>query len=151
MPSSFFRGKSHSFLDALASLGSLLETQSVINVFEILSNLGHIFRLCSGYVQSVFRMCSEYVPSVFRVSSECHQSVIRVSSECHQSVFRVSSECLQSVFNIEVISSSSASSVSIFGIFPSQSSPSSSFSLLVNHIPSTNIFFLFPLMSLFLL
>ena len=38
-------------------------------------------------------------------------------SECHQSVFRVSSECVQSVFNIEVISSSSASSVSIFGIF----------------------------------
>ena len=40
-----------------------------------------------------------------------------MSSECLQSVFRVSSECLQSVFNIEVISSSSASSVSIFGIF----------------------------------
>ena len=40
-----------------------------------------------------------------------------MSSECPQSVFRVSSECVQSVFNIEVISSSSASSVSIFGIF----------------------------------
>ena len=40
-----------------------------------------------------------------------------MSSECHQSVFRVCSECVQSVLNIEVISSSSASSVSIFGIF----------------------------------
>ena len=51
------------------------------------------------------------------MSSECHQSVVRVSSACLQSVFRVSSECVQSVFNIEVTSSSSASSVSIFGIF----------------------------------
>ena len=40
-----------------------------------------------------------------------------VCSECVQTVFRASSECVQSVFNIEVISSSSASSVSIFGIF----------------------------------
>ena len=54
-------------------------------------------------------MSSECLQSVFRVSSECLQSVFRVSSECHQSV--------QIVFNIEVISSSSASSVSIFGIF----------------------------------
>ena len=46
--------------------------------------------------------------------SECHQSVIRVSLECAQSVVRVSSECHQSMFNIEVISSSSASSVSFF-------------------------------------
>ena len=87
-----------------------------------------ILGISSKCVQSVFRVCSECVQSVFRVSSECHQSVIRVSSECHQSVFRVSSECLQSVFrvcsecvqsvfNIEVISSSSASSVSFFGIF----------------------------------
>ena len=38
-------------------------------------------------------------------------------NQCHQSVIRVSSECVQSVFNNEVISSSSASSVSIFGIF----------------------------------
>ena len=59
-------------------------SESVIHVFEILSNLGNIFRVCSGYVQSVFRVCSE---------------------------------CVQSVFNIEVFSSSSASSVSIFGIF----------------------------------
>ena len=49
------------------------------------------------------------------MSSECHQSVIRVSSQCLHIVFRV----CQSVFNIEVISSSSASSVSIFGIFSS--------------------------------
>ena len=43
--------------------------------------------------------------------------MFRVRSECVQSVFRVCSECVQSVFNIEFISSPSASSVSIFGIF----------------------------------
>ena len=62
------------FLDALASLGSMLESESVsqsmIHVFEVLSNLGHIFRLSSGYVQSMFRVCSEYVQSMFRVCSE---------------------------------------------------------------------------------
>ena len=51
-----------SFLDALASLGSMLESHSLINVFEILSNLGHIFRLSSGYAQGRFK----YVQSVFR-------------------------------------------------------------------------------------
>ena len=35
------------FLDALASLGSMLESGSVIHVFEILSNIGHIFRVGS--------------------------------------------------------------------------------------------------------
>ena len=45
------------FLDALASLGSMLESQSVIHVFEILSILGHIIRLSSGYVQGMFRVC----------------------------------------------------------------------------------------------
>ena len=55
------------FLDALASLGSVLESDSVIHVFEILSNLGHIIRLSSGYVQSMSRVCSECVQSVFRV------------------------------------------------------------------------------------
>ena len=65
----------------------------------------------------VFWVCSECVMSVFRVCSECVQSVFRVRSGCVQSVFRVCSECVQSVFNIEVISSPSASSVSIFGIF----------------------------------
>ena len=34
------------FLDALASLGSMLESQSLGDVFEIVSNLGHIFRVC---------------------------------------------------------------------------------------------------------
>ena len=73
--------------------------------------------MCSECVQSVIRVSSECRQSVIRVSSECLQSVFRVSLECLQSVFRVCSECVQSVFNIEVISSSSASSVSIFGIF----------------------------------
>ena len=81
-------------------------SQSSINVFEISSNIGHIFRMCSGCVQGLFR-----------VYSECIQSVFRVCSECVQSVFSVCSECVQSMFNIEIISSPSASSVSIFGIF----------------------------------
>ena len=54
-----------------------------------------MFRVCSGYVLSVFKVCSE----------------------CNQSVLRVCPPCVLSVFNIEVISSPSASSVSIFGIF----------------------------------
>ena len=37
------------FLDALASLGSMLESQWLSHVFEILSNLGHIFRVCSVF------------------------------------------------------------------------------------------------------
>ena len=40
-------------------------SESVIHVFEILSNLGHIFRVCSEYVQSMFRVCSENVQSMF--------------------------------------------------------------------------------------
>ena len=62
---SFFNkdaARSVTFLDALASLGSMLESHSLINVFEILSNLGHIFRLSSGYAQGRFK----YVQSVFR-------------------------------------------------------------------------------------
>ena len=48
---------------------SVFRVCSVINVFAILSNLGHIFRVCSECVQSVFRECSECVQSVFRVCS----------------------------------------------------------------------------------
>ena len=88
------------FLDALASLGSMFESESVSNVLEILSNLGHIFRVCSEYVQSVFRVCSVCVQIEFKVSSECVQSVFRVCSECSQSVFRVWSEFVQSVFRV---------------------------------------------------
>ena len=54
------------------------------NVFEILSNLGHIFRVCSGCVQGVFRVCSECVQSVFKVCSKCVQSVLRVCSAKRQ-------------------------------------------------------------------
>ena len=57
----------------------------MIHVFEILSNHGHIFTVCSEYVQSAFRVCSKCVQSVFRVCSECAQSVFRVCSECAQS------------------------------------------------------------------
>ena len=34
-------------------------SESLIHVFEFLSNLGHIIRLSSGYVQGMFRECSE--------------------------------------------------------------------------------------------
>ena len=65
------------FLDALASLASMLEShsvsQSVSDVFEIWSNLGHIFRVGSECAQSVFRVFSECVQSVFRVCLECVQ------------------------------------------------------------------------------
>ena len=62
-------------------------------------------------------MWSECVQNVFRVCSECVQSVFRVCSECVQSVFKVCSECVQIVFRVCFISSPSASSVSVFGIF----------------------------------
>ena len=47
------------------------------------------------------------------------QGMFRVGSECVQSVFRVCSECvyIMIVVKIVVIASSSASSVSFFGIF----------------------------------
>ena len=46
------------FLDAMASLEFMLESERVGDVFGILSNLGHIFRVCSRYVQSVIRVSS---------------------------------------------------------------------------------------------
>ena len=89
-----------------------------------------ILGIPSECAQSVLRMCSECVQGVSRVRSECVQSVLRVCSECVQGVFRVCSECVQSIFRvgcqdwlsrlvvkIVVIVSSSASSVSVFGIF----------------------------------
>ena len=50
-------------LDALASPGSLWESESAILVFEI----RHVFGVCLEYVQRVFRVCSECVQSVFYV------------------------------------------------------------------------------------
>ena len=73
----------HSFLDALASLGSMLESDSVTNVFEICQILG----ISSDYLQCMIRVCSGYVQSVFRVCSECVQSLFRVCSESVQCVF----------------------------------------------------------------
>ena len=73
-----------------------------------------ISRTSLDALASLGTMC---VQGVFRVCSGCVQGVFRVCSECSESVFTVCSECVQSVFNSEVISSPSASSVSIFGIF----------------------------------
>ena len=56
-------------------------SHSVIDVFEILSNLGHIFRLSSDYGPGMFRVCSEYVQGMFRVCSEYVQGMFRVCSE----------------------------------------------------------------------
>ena len=58
------------------------------------------------YVQSMLRECSEYVHSMFRAGSGQVQSR-----------FRAGSEYVQSMFGVCFISSSSASSVSVFGIF----------------------------------
>ena len=73
-----------SFWDALASLGSMLESQSLSNVFEILSNPGHIFRVCSEYVQGMFRVSSGCVQSVFRV---CSGLVVKIGcQDCSNSI-----------------------------------------------------------------
>ena len=52
-----------------------------------------MIRVYSEYIQSMLRVCSEYVKGMLRVCSEYVQSMLRVCSE------------------------SSASSVSVFGIF----------------------------------
>ena len=54
------------FLDALTSLGSMLETQRLIHVFEHLSNLGHIIRLSSDYHQAIFRLSLGYHQAISR-------------------------------------------------------------------------------------
>ena len=55
------------FLDALASLGSVLEShsvsQSVGDVFEILSNLGHIFRVCS--MENIAKLSFQQIPMIW--------------------------------------------------------------------------------------
>ena len=65
-----------------------------------------ILGISSGYLQGMFRVCSEYVQGMFRVCSGHVQSMFRVGSEYFQSTF---GECF--------MSSSSVSSVSVFGIF----------------------------------
>ena len=87
------------FLDALASLGSMLESQSVSQSFMFL-RFCQILGISSGYLQSVFRVCSKCVQSVFKVCSKCVQSAFRVRSGCVQSAFRVHSECIQSAFKV---------------------------------------------------
>ena len=48
---------------------------------EILSNPGHILRVCSEYVQGMFRVFSEYFQSLFRVCLGYVQSMLRSGSE----------------------------------------------------------------------
>ena len=50
------------FLDALATLG--YNGESVSNVFEILSNLGHIIRLYQGYIKGIYQ---GYIKGISRV------------------------------------------------------------------------------------
>ena len=73
----------HAYIQSVfrcASISWISVEDWLINVFEILSNLGHIFRVCPEYVQSVFIVYSECVQSVFRVCPEYVQSVFRVCS-----------------------------------------------------------------------
>ena len=79
-----------------ASISWMHVGESLINVFEILLNLGHIFRVCSEYVQSMFRVCSEYAQGMFRYV----QIMISVCSGYVQSMFRVCSEYVQSMFRV---------------------------------------------------
>ena len=58
------------FLDALASLGSMLESESVSESLTFL-RFCQILGISSGYLQGMFRVCSECVQRVFRVCSEC--------------------------------------------------------------------------------
>ena len=80
-----------SFLDALASLGSMLESQSV-SQWVMFLRFCQILGISSGYLQGMFRVCSGYIQGMFRVCSEYGQSMFRVCSEYVQSMFRVGSE-----------------------------------------------------------
>ena len=64
-----------------------------------------MFRVCSECVQRVFRVCSEFVQSVFRV---CSGLVVMIGCQNWLSGL---------VVKVVVTASSSASSVSVFGIF----------------------------------
>ena len=65
----------------------------------------------------MFIVCSEQVQGRFRAGSEQVQSRFRAGSEQVQSRYRAGSEQVQSMFWVCFLSSSSASSVSVFGIF----------------------------------
>ena len=65
----------------------------------------------------MFRVYSHYVQSMFRVGSEQVQGRFRAGSGQIKSRFRAGSEYVQCMFGVCFISSSSASSVSVFGIF----------------------------------
>ena len=60
MISPFRITKSDNFTKLFLITVGALESGSLINVFEILSNLGHIFKIRSECV-TVFRVCSECV------------------------------------------------------------------------------------------
>ena len=75
------------FLDEIASLGSMLESQ-----WFMFLRFCQILGISSGCVQDMFRVCSEYVQSMFRVCSKYVQSMFRVCSEYVKSMFRVFSE-----------------------------------------------------------
>ena len=86
-----------SFLDALASFGSMLESDSVSHSLMFL-RFCQILGISSGYVQSMFRVCSEYVQGmesdslshVFEILSNLGH-IIRLSSGYVQGMFRVCS------------------------------------------------------------
>ena len=78
------------FLDALASLESMLESECLMFL-----KFCQILGISSECAHSVPRVCSECVQSFFRVFSEFFQSFFRVFSEFLQSFFIVSSEFLQ--------------------------------------------------------
>ena len=61
---STFNANKETFLDALASLESMLESEWVM-----LLRFCQIWGISSGHLQGMFRVCSGYVQSMFRVCS----------------------------------------------------------------------------------
>ena len=88
----------------------------------------------SEEVQRRFRGGSEEVQSRFRGGSEQVQSKFRAGSQQVQSLFRLGSEYVQSIFGVFFISSSSGSSVSVFGIFKTK--------IVTKHAQLLSIFYL---------
>ena len=104
----------HAYIQSVFRCASI----SWISVEEssvIILKFCQILDISSGYVQGMFRVSSEFLQSFFRLSSDSLPTLIRLSSELPRS-------CLGDVqsllaVNIVVIALSSASSVSVFGIF----------------------------------
>ena len=53
-------------------------------------SLINVFKVCSGYLQSMFRVCSEYGPCMFIVCSEYVRSIVQSRLVCFANIVKFS-------------------------------------------------------------